>query len=428
MAIETAIATGLTPTSIGNVSFEVSGFGTPQAAIIYVNRAASGANPRVHAALSCGFTDGTLESTNSFSATDAVGTMVTDRYSDLSNVINLGLSGSTSVEGSFSSWATNGITINFGKVSTIGFFVTVVLIKGCTNVKVGSLGLGTGTSAVDINTVGFKPNLVFTTCTGNSATSNTAHAILSLGVAHNNSSDVVTQGQVAFSSVDGGAAEVASVVTRDDSCTGQLHSGAQSWRGSASAFDSSGFSITPNASAGSDIFYYLAIDTGDADGVDISVINSPTATGTLNVTDPAFEPQLSILFMGMGSTTNTIAASDPMAMAVGVFNETTETCHGIDVDDAASTSDTQSNYATSAVQVYSFASGHTLRDAATLTGFTANGYDLNFTTAGSVAKKWLSISIESSAAPTGRLMSSLANHGCLAGHGGIAGIGGGLAG
>jgi hypothetical protein len=89
-----------------------------------------------------------------------------------------------------------------------------------------------------------------------------------------------------------------------------------------------------------------------------------------------------------------------MALGLGVFDGTTESCTAFDVDDAATTTDTQANYADKAVQLYEFGgTTHDLMFEGTFSSFGASGYNLSFpTSVDSTARKWLSIAIKGEAA------------------------------
>lgn len=402
MAIETAVITGTSPTSIGTKSFEFAGFGTPQAVIIFVSEANTTNNPESDGGICIGFTDGTNQGLAVTVMEDGVATTNTNRrYRNTKVAYLLSPGGGNKLIANFNAWATDGITLDFTIVDSVAHHLSIMLIKGCADAYVGNVSMGT-TATIDITAPGFKPNLVLAACTGTPNTSVAAQAVISFGAAHNNSSDMITQGQIALSSRDALSTETGYVVTRDDSFVGQMNIGVQNWKGVAESFDASGFSINPDASAGSDDLVYLALDTGDTDGVSVDIVNSPTSTGTWSITAPGFTPQSTILAMASGPVTNTILDADPISFALSMFDGTTEACIGVDIDDAATTTDIQSNQAAKAIQTYEFGgSTHDLMHEATFNSFDANGYSLSFPTyVDGTARKWLSIAISSGAAPS----------------------------
>jgi hypothetical protein len=254
---------------------------------------------------------------------------------------------------------------------------------------------------VGVNTIsglGYKPNFVLFKSVGWNALTNNSHAWLGFGAAHNNSSDTVSQGYVAVASNHNATEENASVVARDDCSIGQLQSGIQSWKASAESFGSDGFSLnTGSDDASSDYIFYLAMDTGVTDGIDVSVVDSPTSTGAWAVTDPAFTPQLVIGGLTSAPSINSGLAQDPISFGLSMFDGTTEVCAGVDFDDAATTTDVQSNFsATEAIETYHYSGGHSKFYEGTFTSFdTDTGYTLGFTTVNGTARKWLSVALQS---------------------------------
>lgn len=398
MAIETAVVTGTTPTSIGTKSFESAGFGTPQAALVFVSYANTTNNPVSHARIGIGATDGTRQWFTAVQSASGVGTTDSDRHHGTTAMAVLINAGASRVVGSFSAWATNGVTIDFTTVDSVACYITVVLIKGCTSAYCGTKQLGSAAGTTVISDPAFKPNLVFLSSIGASTLAFASHNIISFGAAHNNSVDAVTQGMVAYGSLDANGADLSYTTVRNDSCVGQLHNNAQTWKGSAQNFNSSGFSInTGTDSPGSDFISYLALDTGDTDGVNVSIIDSPITTGIHSVTTPGFTPQLAILGLAAGSTVNSVATLDPIGFGLSAFDGTAQTCAGVSHDDNAATTNIQSNYsASNAVELYEFGgTTHDLMFQGAFSAFDSSGYDINFPThIDTTARKWLSIAIK----------------------------------
>jgi len=402
VTIETAVITGTTPTSTGTKSFESSGFGTPQAAIIMISAANGTNNPESGALIGVGFTDGTRDGYVTAGCDDNVSTSNTARGLNTTAVLALVNGDQTAlVAADFSAWATNGITLNFSTVDSVAYNISITLIKGCTNVYAGSAQLTT-TGVNNITTPNFSGNLVYAATVGYNTLGLSTNAIKTFGAAHNSSTDTVTQGCISLSSVDNQADETASVVSRDDCGIGQLHSGTQNWKGSFEDFDATGFSInTGSDSPGSDYIVYLFLDTGDEDGVDISIVSAPTSTGTWNVTDPGWEPQSVILGMTSNRSLNIPKPTDPIFYGMAMFDGTTEACLAVDFDDAAATTDNQSNFSSSnGVELYSWGgSSHDLLYQGSFTAFDSLGYDFSFPTyIDATGTHWLSIAIKTAAA------------------------------
>ena len=395
-SMNTKVVTGLTPTSTGTVTYDSAGFGTPQAALIHITSATSASNPNVDASICIGMTDGTSEFSVGSASDDGGATSATYRNSATTLVSLIDGVGAAVVTGAFSAWSTDGLTINYTAVAASQHHITVTLFKGLDNVKAFSHQITT-TGVNDITTIGFKPNLVLTYGVGASGLGAAAHGLFSIGAAHNSSTDVVTQGMINFSSLNAQASDSSYSGARNDSCIGRMHNGSQSWEGAAQDFDSSGFSINTGVDNPSNHYMFgLAMTTSDVDGADVSIIDSPTTTGTFSVTDPAFEPEYVMIAASTTATINSEINTDPMAIGVGMFDGVSEYSMGFDIDDGAATMDNQSNYSTNAVQTYEFGgTTHDLMHEGTFNSFTATGYDLDFPTyVDGTARKWLSISIK----------------------------------
>jgi len=402
MSIEIAVVNGTTPTTTTTKSFESSGFGTPQAAIIITSMANTTNNPADDSIIGISFTDGTTTQGMSASAEDNQGTTDTYRADSARASLLVDIDGvGTVVAGNFDSWATNGITIDFTTVDGgLAYYLTVILIKGCTDYDVSRLQLTT-TGVNDFTGIGFKPNLVLTAGVAYNASGIGTQAVINFGAAHNNSSDSVSQGCVAYYNGAGQTSAVAGTITRNDACLVQIFSDSQAYAGTAQDFDANGFSINTGAdSPGNDYFIAMSLDTGDTNGVSVDVVSSPTSTGTWNVEDPAFEPQAVILGMTGGPTVNTLKTDDPVYLGIGAFDDTTESCSGIASDDGAGTSDEASNHSTSnAVQVYDYISGYAKHSEGSFSSFDSLGYNMSFpTTVNGTARQWLSIAIKAAAA------------------------------
>ena len=103
---------------------------------------------------------------------------------------------------------------------------------------------------------------------------------MSMGAAHNNSSDAVTQGAIGYSAIEGVTSDM-TTTTVNDACLSYVWNGGESLALVAGTFDSSGFTLTPNGATSPDSrhIFYLALDTGDEDAVSIDTETSPTSTG-----------------------------------------------------------------------------------------------------------------------------------------------------
>ena len=402
MPIQTAIITGTTPTSTGTKSFEEAGFGTPQAVLIIFGGANTTTNPESHSRIGYGCTDGTNENYCTISSQNGKATSDTANASSVTKCIGLiETDGASSVilEGGFDSWATNGITIDFTTADTVAHDISIMLIKGCTNVKAFSETLST-TGVNDITSIGFKGNLMYAWTVGETAVGMSNSAKLTFGAIHNNSSDVVSQGCIVHSNVHNQAASLLSGAIYNDAFIARHYWNATQWKGSGGSFDASGFSVdTGSDSPLSNLMFGLIMDTGDTDGVKVSIEASPTATGDWSVTSTGFTPQSALLGQTLFSAVNTIYSIDPVgAFGFGLFDDTNESFIGIAGDDADSGNTSEESIFSSANAVNlrgwngsAFADRH----VGSFSSMNANGYTINLpTTADGTERQWLSVAIE----------------------------------
>lgn len=412
MAIECKVVTGNLPTSGTTVDLTSSGFGNPTAAIIVVSRCASGNNPKTSIYYSVGFVEyhatSPPQTVNSISSADNQSTSLTARSQNNARCYERVNVSTTNVDRyGTASFITDGVRITLDAAETVASYIECILIKGTSNVKVEEKQL-TVNGANDITTTGFKPDLVFFTSIGHATVdSGAGHAIFSFGAAHNDSTDTVSQGLVAFNSETGVGTSDTYSVTRDDAAVGQCHNGSQTWGGSIGTFDANGFTVTTSATPGNDYIQYLALESDDPDDFYVGVITTKTTTGTQAYTGTGFEPVALILGQTHTTTTNTIQTGN--GGGIGMASSTTaEYSAGMADEDGQGLTDCQSDFRTDGVaQCYSHTG--TLELAAELSSFDSNGFTLNFDTVsggpGSTARKWLAIAIGDAAAGAGTTVS-----------------------
>lgn len=398
MVMKTAVINGLTPTATGTVNYTSSGFGTVQGAMVVVSNATSTTNPNAGASISIGVAASNGQYAIGVSAADALATSDTYRALDNTVVVRLpDFSTASFCAASLSAFITDGVTLNFSVTSSTQYRISIILIGGCTDIEVYSKSLASsGVSTVTL-TMSSKPNLIFGigNGAGSFGTSPSTIAIASFGVAHISSTDVVSQVYQGFASNDAVADEQASTLVRNNAFTCQIHADAETWYASVTGSAVGQFTIDAAASPVNDYVVGLAINTGDTDGVKLSVEDTPTTTGTKTVTAPGWQPQSVILGVTGHPTTNTINNADPVAWGIGGYDGTNQFCHAIDVDDAAATIDTQSNSSTTqGLQLYNGSGGHALLVEGAFTGMTSTGYTMNFTTVDGTVRKFLSIAIK----------------------------------
>ncbi len=391
MAVEIAIIKDTTPTSDGIKDFTSAGFGTAQASIVLFTRATATSNPRNHATFSIGFIDGSRQNYNSYFG-NGTGT-VTRRSSGIDACLYDWFDGSgVIVRAVFTSWISDGVRLNFTDTANNAFYITIILFKGLTNFRADTELLSI-TGVNDITSPNFKPDLVFFSTTGQSSHTNAGpEAKISFGVAHNSSSDIVSQGQVCMRSQQIQAANTDAAVF-DNSCVGELELNGITWTGAAQDFDASGFSIDTGASVSGDYIYYLAMKLDNPNDADVRIIDTPTVLGTESYS-VGFQPSLVFIGQSYVDVLNTDVKS-LMGYGVGVADASDQIYHGF-CDPHNGFSRRRSNVGTSQIsQLYIDEDNNPIN--ATLSAFTASGYDLNYTTVDATARKWLSVAIGASA-------------------------------
>ena len=428
MATEAVIVTGVVPdvTSTTN-DWTASGFGTPTAAVVFMTGANVTSNPDANAVIGIGFHDGTNDyGVGAWSEDNQATTDADRKNSDDRSLIHMG----TNTTDADAAFITDGIQVTTrtnGPTLEDDAYGMALLFKGTTNVKAIKQLLGTGTSAIDITSVGFKPDVVFAITCGYGSVGDTSQAIMSFGVAHNDSADSITQAYAQWASRNGvGAGDIYHDVSASKIGGSSDVVGGNAWTITVSDFDASGFSVTPSANAANDLVYFLCIKLADPDDAYVAVIDSATATGTQAYTGTGFTPGAALLAGSTNTAVDTVQQTG--GYFVGLADGTRSRGLSIFDEDAAGTTNTGSEMTTGLLKC--LLDDGTADAVATLSSMDSNGFTLNYSDGSASARKWLAFSVgDSTLQPAaGWATGGLARSGGLAGRGGLAGIGGGLAG
>lgn len=370
-------------TSTGNQDITISGFGTPSAAIFIYTNALTDDTVIDDAVLGVGFAGGGGENTCCIRDEHNQGTTNTSRAHSASAVISLpaATGASEDIGASFVAWITDGVRINVDNAGA-AILVTCIFFSGTENAYAGTKDdLGTGTGAIDITDPGFEPDLVLMTTVGDAATppSQASNAILSFGAGLNDGS--ATQRNVMYSSVDNNTNTTLTAYIGNDSIVGQLHNGALTWDAVIGGFDGSGFSITPNASSGSDIIHYLALKFPAGTNLALFDSNWPSA-GNKNETAPGFEPAFGLV-CGVdytnGGRNSPVSSSSVLAdMHIAAFTASSIYTNSISGDDALSTVSNTSSLSADRLRLLGHAGGD--RVVASSYAFDASGWDFTIST------------------------------------------------
>ena len=407
MATSAVVVTGVIGASVSStLDLEVSGFGEPTAAILFLSDANTTNNPQQHAAISVGFwTASAQRSVGGYSADSSADGRCSRQqktgvvFSRPSTSVS---GGTTTAVRFFEATAAvapggNGIrlTVSYSD-SGISRYVTAILIKGTLNASVVDVNLGTGTSAIDVSSLGFRPDLLFAIGAGGGSNSLLSHAITSIGFAHNDGT-TTTQGFVGVWSKDHVATTDTGAYVGASHIGGQVFNGTASWLASVSDFDANGFSITPSANAGSDVLYILALELADANDAYVGVVDSKTTTGTQAYTGTGFTPQVVGLLQTRCTATGTVARTN--SLAIGATDGTRSRVVSARDQDAVTTSSSDSESADSVILIRN---GDGTDDAAAAySSFDSDGWTLNYSDGSANVRKMLAFAIGDSTAGGG---------------------------
>ena len=407
MATSGVVVTGTIGASVSStLDLEVSGFGEPTAAILFLSDANTTNNPQVHNSISVGFWTASAQRAIGYFSRDNISDGQSSRQQKTGVVFakpTASISGGTTTAVRFFEATVavapggNGIrlTVSYSD-SGVSRYVTAILIKGTLNVGVVDVNLGTGTSAIDVTSLGFRPDLLFAIGTGAASDTLLTHGIASIGFAHNDGT-TTTQGFVGVWSEDNVATTDTGAYVGASHIGGQVFNGTATWLASVSDFDANGFSITPSANAGSDVLYILALELADANDAYVGVVDSKTTTGTQAYTGTGFTPQVVGLLQTRCTATGTVARTN--SLAIGATDGTRSRVVSARDQDAVTTSSSDSESADSVILIRN---GDGTDDAAAAySSFDSDGWTLNYSDGSASVRKMLAFAIGDSTAGGG---------------------------
>lgn len=370
-------------TDTGTEDFTVSGFGTVKAAIFIPTLCTANSTSVVDASIGWGVTDGTGNFAQAVSDEDAEADSNTNRaISSTKCLLALVGAGTLAYEGDFDSFITDGIRIDITtNNSGIAAFVTCVLIGGD---DVAEVGVGTYTNVNGGNTfsgLGFSaaPSLVFIGNIASSATSGiAATAAFNLGVVDFNGN----QAGSTWGVNNGAATERANQETfaagSAASSQGQSISDGTQWETFLDTPLAAGWDVNINlGSPGNDITVYLALRLTNSPGIQVFTDTMPTATGNFDYSAASFTPGFLFGVQTENTAFDTFASVGGLAILTA--DATNQFCNSMSVEDDATVMNT--NTISGATLFDSLNTGSTESYVATLTGFTSDGYDANFSVA-----------------------------------------------
>ena len=331
-------------TSTGTQDITISGFGTPKGAMFFATRATSVDEHQATASISVGFTDGTRDRLFGFGSEDGQATSDTIRMQATNGTAAVQTS-AVAIDGRlrFDSWITDGVRINIAVAPATAWYLTVVLFGGddISNVYVGDAGLGTGTSAVNITDPGFQADLVFAGGIGRN-TSGTYDQV-GAGIIHFGawSRDANKQRGLCLGDETGVGTSVVNTLIETDTIGGQTYAGSNAWLGTISA-NASGFAVTPSASAGSDVLYYMAIEWATTPNIDLIDVTLPTS-GDYVENALSFQPDFGLMAMSSQTTADAVqSGAGPHAFSLHTLESGQAYSVGVACEDNVGTTATSS--------------------------------------------------------------------------------------
>ena len=394
MAIAAAVASGNAGDVASEVkNLEVSGFGTPDAAIIFYSGAGTGANPNTLLTLGCGFFDGTNQASGAFTCQHNVSTPNPTMRVTSSQMLTVPNNGAGRFVECTAGWATDGLALTVSFDATgLERFVDAILLKGLTNCVVGNISPG-GSSSGSVTGLGFTPNVVLAFATGNTSTDSTTYttdAGLSFGVSRIDGTSSYHHHCVVVGVEDAGSPTNTHTAVLTSKSVAYIDSAndTMGWDCYFNNFTSGGFDWTASTTISSLIFY-LAIEAPNPDDFVSLVVDSATSTGSSAQTGTGMTPDVLITGQTMCASTDTVTAG--MAVTLGAVDSSTAGCSFVSDADNLGTTSTSSRHETDAVHIRSDAAA--LDAVASLTSFDSNGWTWNYSDAAASATKIFALAI-----------------------------------
>lgn len=403
MGITVATTRVAANTSTGEQDITTADLGglTPKAVWLMATRAVTDGTAADGAGCYQGVSDGTLhvnhgaesehnlDTTDTQTAFDAVAPPVLVIYDGTADSV---------IDGSadFVEFIADGVTINWSDAPSAGWLLTVVFFAG-TDLSAAVFREGLGNTvdlATDITSIGFEADDVILPFLQG------APPILCAGLIHNDRAGGITQRSLTIVDRNGRATSELYASLRTDACIEEVSvGGLADWYGEASAFDSSGFTLTTRAAGGnSRSLCGIALRYGTSPVVASAVYTFSTPTGTGSNTDTGLgaEPQAVIYLTSLLEAAGSIA-SDSLAGSYGVavITDGAQYHNTVSSEDNAGTSNTQSLSDNQAVNLplHDGSAGM----AATYSAFTSTGVTLSWSDVEAAAKLWPALAIGSGA-------------------------------
>ena len=342
-----------------------------------------------------GYADGTSTAYTTISSQDGLSN--TDRRSNTNAMLVVhASSGGPDFSFNFDSFGAKSLTVDITDAPAAATLVTIVLFtdEAFAAAAVYNQSLGTGTSEVSIATAGVDPDLIFASSIGaNAAATNTSQAIFSLGVAADNGTQI-NNALVAYWDENGQATADSGGLCSSVAFASQTFNGVNSWNAAVTSMGTAQFGVTPDASAGSDFIFGLALQKSADASVNVVSAALPAATGNQAFTGLGFEPQ-SALMLSTGATAEDAVQTTACTFAYTAIDSAATVTAATSSENGANPPNANS---LNSNDFSLLAADGTRSHQATLTSFDVDGLTLNFTTATTATRTYI-IGVSAAANP-----------------------------
>lgn len=371
------------PASFGNnVDFTISGFGTPSAAFFIMSGTTANGTITADARWGQGALDGTTMYNSASRALDANAGSGVARQAMTDGALGT-IQDTNTRDGRtvFDGWITDGVTLDNAQAyaSGISYMCTAVLFSGDCQAKLINHNLGTGTSAQNITTVGFQPDIVFIFGDGGATGGGiSSFYVPTFGVATYDGATITQRSMLWRNRASVATTEIASYVS-DTKSGGSLSSTSNSifYSLTLSDFDADGFSITQSASSSSDVISLLCIKLPAGHQAKLFDVTVPTS-GNLAVTAPGFLPYFGLMSLLAGPTAlNSIDTSNGVVSSLAVLDDTNLYATSVSSKDGVTTT-IEKSYVDNAFKLLRASDG-TVETTASGYAFDSAGWDITLT-------------------------------------------------
>lgn len=227
-----------------------------------------------------------------------------------------------------------------------------------------------------VSGLSFQPKALILLCAGFQATGTQSDYCMSIGFATGDAAD----GSVGFASADNVATADTNIDRKDSRTVNCVDpSGTALTRCEFTDFQSDGFRLKTKTVDGNQYKVgYIAFGGTDITNAKAGNFAAPGSTGTQNVTDPGFQPDI-VFILGHGDGSSGGGDRDSTPSFGAAIDSSNEFAISATTEDDAGTSNTRRRLRTDRV-IYSLNGNGTVRQDADFTGMTATGFDLNYNT------------------------------------------------